>query len=77
MKSQVEPQDYQLRERIAGKLNKENINAKGEVTVPAYLKKSTISAGLKGPNAINFKLLGNIFRDYMKLIPGTCFEVTF
>jgi hypothetical protein len=77
MKSQVEPQDYQLRKRIAGKPYKENINAMGEVTVPAYLKKSTISAGLKGPSAINFKLAGKIFRDYMKLIPGTFFEVTF
>jgi hypothetical protein len=66
-----------LRERIAGKPYKENINAKGEVTVPAYLNKSTISAGLKGPNAINFKLAGKIFRGYMKLIPGTSFEVTF
>jgi hypothetical protein len=63
MKSQIEPQDHQLRERIAKKLYKENINAKGEVCVPAYLKKSTISAGLKGPNAINFKLAGNPFRD--------------
>lgn len=77
MKSQVEPQDYQLQERNVGKPYKENINAKGEVTVPAYLKKSTISAGLKGPNAINFKLAGKIFRGYMKLIPGTFFEVVF
>ena len=63
MRSKIEPQDGQLRERISKRLSKEGRAENGQPVIPSYLKKSTISAGLKGPNATNFKLNGNFFLE--------------